>query len=272
MSIPVTAHKLNGERLVVLSWSRAILLQMAHPLIATGVAQHSTFRGGAGAAARRAHGTIGAMLSLTFGDDAAREATLSRIRGIHRTVRGTLPRPAGPFAAGTPYSAEDPELLLWVHATLMESIPDMYQRLIGPLAAAELDAFCAESAPTLVALGGDDRRAPRTWRALCDYIEDVHRSGVLAITQEAREIAEGVLAPRLGGLPFPGGSFHRLITIGLLPESIRRGYGFPWDERRARRLDRTLRFLRASRRLLPDVLARWPQARKLDQTPGPITG
>jgi uncharacterized protein (DUF2236 family) len=272
MSIPVTAYKLNGERFVLLSWSRAILLQMAHPLIATGVAQHSTFRGGAGEAARRAHGTIGAMLSLTFGDDAAREATLSRIRGIHRTVRGTLPRPAGPFATGTPYSAEDPELLLWVHATLMESIPDMYQRLVGPLAVEELDGFCAESAPTLVALGGDDRRAPRTWQALCDYIEDVHRSGVLAITQEAREIAEGVLAPRLGGLPFPGGAFHRLITIGLLPESIRRGYGFPWDERRARRLDRTLRFLRASRRLLPDVLARWPQARRPGQTRGPMTG
>lgn len=272
MSIPVTAHKLNGERLVILSWSRAILLQMAHPLIATGVAQHSTFRGGAGAAARRAHGTIGAMLSLTFGDDDAREATLARIRGIHRTVRGTLPRPAGPFAAGTPYSAEDPELLLWVHATLLESIPDVYQRLVGPLGSGELDAFCAESAPTLVALGGDDRRAPRSWRALCDYVADVHRSGVLAITQEARDIADGVLAPRIGGLPFPGGSFHRLITIGLLPESIRRGYGFPWDEKRARRLDRTLRFLRAARRMMPDVVARWSQSRRRHQTGGRAPG
>jgi uncharacterized protein (DUF2236 family) len=84
---------------------------------------------------------------------------------------------------------------------------------------------------------------------------------VLAITQEARDIAQGVLAPRIAGLPFPGGSVHRLVTIGLLPESIRRAYGFRWDAGRARRLDRTLRFLRAARRLSPDVVARWPQAR-----------
>ncbi|HET9264536.1 MAG TPA: oxygenase MpaB family protein [Vicinamibacterales bacterium] len=261
MSIPVIARRLNGERFVILSWSRAILLQMAHPLVATGVAQHSTFRGGAGAAAQRAHHTIGAMLSLTFGDDPAREATLARIRGIHRTVRGTLPRPAGPFAAGTPYSAEDPELLLWVHATLLDSIPDMYQRLVAPLAPEELDAFCAESAPTLVALGGDAARAPRTWRALCEYTENVYRSGVLAITREARDIADGVLTPRISRVPFPGGSLHRLITIGLLPESIRSAYGFAWDAARARRFDRALRFLRAARRLSPDVVARWSQAR-----------
>jgi len=257
VTIPVVARRLNGERLVILSWSRAILLQMAHPLIATGVAQHSTFRGGAGAAARRAHHTIGAMRALTFGDESAREATLSRIRAIHRMVHGTLPRPAGPFAAGTPYSAEDPELLLWVHATLLESIPDIYQRLVAPLTPGELDAFCGESAATLLALGGDPNGVPRTWEALCRYIEAIHRSGVLAVTQEARDIAHAVLTPRVAGLPLPGGSIHRLITIGLLPESIRQAYGFTWNDARARRLDRTLRLLRTARSLTPDVLARW---------------
>jgi uncharacterized protein (DUF2236 family) len=262
VSIPVVARKLNGERLVILSWARAILLQMAHPLIAAGVSQHSTFRGGAGAAARRAHGTIAAMLALTFGDEAAREATLARIRGIHRNVRGVLSRAAGPFGPGTPYSAEDPELVLWVHATLLESIPDMYQRVVGPLTPDELDAFCAESAPTLVDLGGDEARAPRTWRALREYVDDVHRSGVLAITDEARQIADGVLSLRIAGLAFPGGSWHRLITIGLLPEPIRRAYGFPWDATRARRLDRVLRVLRTLRRVMPGVVARWPDARR----------
>jgi len=261
VTIPVIARKLNGERLVVLSWSRAIALQMAHPLIAAGVAQHSTFRGGAAAAARRAHGTIGAMRSLTFGDESAREAALSRIRGIHKTVNGTLPRPAGPFPAGTHYSAEDPELLLWVHATLLESIPDLYQRVVAPLAPGELDAFCDESAPTLLALGGDPGRAPRTWEALRGYIEGVHRSGVLAITPEAREIVNAVLTPRIAGFPFPGGSIHRLITIGLLPESIRLAYGFHWNRARARRLDRTFQILRRARRVAPDILARWSEAR-----------
>jgi uncharacterized protein (DUF2236 family) len=259
---PVVARKLNGERLVVLSWARAILLQMAHPLIATGVAQHSTFRGGAAAAARRAHHTIGAMLALTFGDDAARGETLERIRGIHRTVHGTLPRAAGPFAAGTRYSAEDPELLLWVHATLLESIPDIYQRLVAPLTPAELDAFCKESAPTLVALGGDPDRVPLTWCALRRYVDEVHSRGVLAITPEGHEIARAVLSPHIGRLPFPGGSIHRLVTIGLLPKSIRDAYAFEWNLARARRFDRTMRIIRATRRVMPDVLARWPHARR----------
>jgi uncharacterized protein (DUF2236 family) len=258
---PVVAHKLNGERLVILSWSRAILLQMAHPLIATGVAQHSTFRGGAAAAAGRAHHTVGAMLALTFGDEAAREETISRIRGIHTRVNGTLVRAAGPFAAGTRYSAEDPELLLWVHATLLQSIPDIYQRLVGPLAPEELDAFCVESAPTLIALGGDSDRTPLTWRALCSYIEQVHRSGVLTITKEGRDIAQAVMSPRVAGLPFPGGSIHRLITTGLLPESIRDAYGFGWNARRARRFEQTMSVLRAARRVMPDILSRWPHAR-----------
>jgi len=261
MSVPIAARKLNGERLVILSWARAILLQMAHPLIATGVAQHSTYRGGAAIAARRAHHTIGAMLALTFGDESQRESTFSRIRGIHKTVHGVLPRDAGPFPAGTPYSAEDPELLLWVHATLLDSIPDLYQRIIAPLSAAELDAFCAESAPTLIALGGEPARAPRTWAALRGYVDDMYRSGVLTMTQEGREIAHAVLTPRVIGLPFPGGSLHRLITIGLLPDGLREAYGFPWNGTRARRLDRTLRWLSTARRLMPAFVARWPERR-----------
>lgn len=261
MAEPVVARKLNGERLIILSWARAILLQMAHPLIAAGVAQHSSFRGGAAAAAHRAHHTIGAMLSLTFGDDGAREATLARIRGIHRRVNGVLAEGVGPFPAGARYSAEDPELLLWVHATLLESIPDMYQRLVGRLTNGELDAFCRESAATLVALGGEPDRAPRTWRALRDYIDDVHRSGVLAIGAEARGIAGAVLHPHVAGLPLPGGAIHRLITIGLLPSAIRIAYGFEWNAGRERRLGQALRALRLVRRFMPEVVARWRDAR-----------
>ena len=273
MTEPVVARKLNGERLVILSWSRAIALQMAHPLIATGVAQHSTFRGGAIIAARRAHGTIGAMRALTFGSDEQRASAIARIRGIHKTVHGTLPRAAGPLPAGTPYSAEDPQLLHWVHATLMDSIPDFYQRTVGPLSAAELDAFCAESVPTLIELGGDPARAPRTWRQVRGYMDDVYRSGVLTITPEAREIVGAVLNPRVRGLPFPGRSIHRLITIGLLPDHIREAYGYSWNDRRAKRLERVLRVVKTLRRVTPEFVARWPHARRRgDDVPPPSSG
>ena len=108
----LVVQRVNSERLVLLGWSRAILMQIAHPLIAAGVTQHSTFRGGVLDAAKRLHHTIAAMLSLTFGDDERRAAAVARIRGIHRSVNGALETAAGPFAAGSRYSAEDPALLL----------------------------------------------------------------------------------------------------------------------------------------------------------------
>lgn len=259
---PVVARRLNRERIVLLGWPRAILLQLAHPLVAAGVVEHSAFRGGALAAVARLRHTARAMLSLTFGDERRREAALSHIHRIHKRVHGTLERPAGVYPAGSPYTARDPALLLWVHATLLESIAGIYQRTVRPLTPADLDAFCAESAPTLVALGGDAAAAPRTWSALGDYLERMHRSGALAVSDAARELARAILSPRMAGVPVPGGGAHRLITIGLLPEPIREAYGFGWDAARARRLDRLFRVLRGARRLTPDVLATWADSRR----------
>jgi uncharacterized protein (DUF2236 family) len=120
------SRRINAERLLLLAWLRAILLQLAHPLIAAAVAEHSSFRGStAGAWARLRH-TIDAMLALTFGTGVERDAALEGIRAIHRRVSGTLTQASGPFAAGTRYSAEDPALLAWVHATLIESIVLVY--------------------------------------------------------------------------------------------------------------------------------------------------
>jgi uncharacterized protein (DUF2236 family) len=241
----------------MLGWSRAILLQMAHPLIAAGVAQHSTFDGGPRQAALRLHGTTKAMLALTFGDEAVRDRTLARIRAIHQTVRGSLRGPAGRFAEGTPYSANDPELLLWVHGTLLESIVVLYGLVVGPLDTESRDRFCIESAPTLLALGGDPATAPRSWRALQQYMQGVHDSGVLHVTQEAREIARAVLWPRLWRLSLPGSSINRLFTIGLLPQTVRASYGLPWSRRRERQLRRAIRALRRVRRVTPAMIARW---------------
>jgi uncharacterized protein (DUF2236 family) len=258
---PIVAQRLNSERVVLLGWSRAILMQLAHPLVAAGVLAHSTFRGGAYEAAVRLHHTVSAMLSLTFGDDAARRAALSRILGIHKTVNGTLAEAVGMFPAGTRYSAEDPALVLWVHATLLDSIADVYQRTVEPLSRAELDAFCEESAPTLIDLGGDPETAPRTWDALTAYMRRMDGSGIFAVTGPSRALANNILSPRAAGLRVPFAGINRLVTIGLLPPLMRTLYGFEWHAARERRFQRTLRIIRATRGLAPNVIARWPQAR-----------
>jgi uncharacterized protein (DUF2236 family) len=255
-------ERVNAERVVLLGWSRAILMQLAHPLVGTGVTQHSTFRGGVIEAAVRLHHTVGAMLSLVFGDDGGRATAIARIRGIHRTINGTLAGAIGPFAAGTPYSAEDPALLLWVHATLIDSSADIYQRVVGPLSAADLDALCAESAPLLAELGGDLSSTPHRWSDLQAYMSSIYASGALVVSPDARLLGLAVLSPRAAGIPLPLAGFHRLIATGLLPPSLRAAYGIPWSPRHDARFKRALNVVRGLQKVAPPFIARWPHARR----------
>jgi uncharacterized protein (DUF2236 family) len=258
----VIVQQISSERVVLLGWSRAILMQMAHPLIAAGVIQHSSFRGGMIDAAKRLHHTVAAMLSLAFGDDGERAAAVARIRGIHRSVNGTLDVDVGRFRAGTPYSAENPALLLWVHATLLDSTADVYQRIVSPLTDCELDALCVESAPLLEELGGDPAATPRSWSALRTYVTQMEASGDLVVSSNARALGDAVLSPRAAGLPLPLSGALRLLAAGLLSPPLRQAYGFQWDEAREARFQRALRALRLTRRWAPDVLVHWPQARR----------
>jgi uncharacterized protein (DUF2236 family) len=250
----------NAERVLLLAWARAILLQLAHPLVAAGVDDHSTFRGGTLKAAVRLHHTVRAMLSLTYGSASDRDATIATINGIHRRVNGTLRQAVGPFAAGTPYSAEDPALLLWVHATLLESIPLVYDRVVQPMSVGERDEYCEEAAWVPPALGAHEG-APRSWRELQAYVASVHASGVLAVSPQAYDLARAVLAPPLSTLVWPAAAVNRLVTVGLLPPAVREQYGFSWSSGRQARMDCAMWMLRAARRVTPDAVALWPEAR-----------
>jgi uncharacterized protein (DUF2236 family) len=74
-------------------------------------------------------------------------------------------------------------------------------------------------------------------------------------------MARALLAPPVG-LAAPVFSISRLMTVGLLPDDLRRGYGFEWNERRARRFRRTASLIRGTRRVLPRILREWPKARQ----------
>jgi uncharacterized protein (DUF2236 family) len=254
--------RVNAERIVLFGWGRAILLQLAHPLVAAGVFDHSGFRGTPWAAASRLYHTVHAMLSLTFGDEVSREGTLAAIRAIHRRVNGLLPAATGPFPSGMPYSAEDPALVLWVHATLIESVVLVYEQLVAPLTAAERDEYCAEAFPIAVALAAREGDVPRTWGDLRTYLDRVYMSNTLAVGMQGRELASAVLSPSGGWLVAPATWINRTITIGLLPPQVREQYGMVWTPRRDRTVARLASFLRMMRRLLPDAIALWPEARR----------
>ncbi len=260
MAIDVS-RRIHAERLVLLGWSRAILLQLAHPLMAAAVASHSSFRASPVAAAGRLRHTVGAMLDLTFGDEATHARALAGIRAIHDRVHGHLTTAVGVFPRGTPYSANDPDLLLWVHVTLLESVVLAHDAFVRPLEPGERDAYCDESAPVAVSLGARPTDVPRTWRALLERLATVEASGVLYVGADARAVAAAVLAPPLSSLIWPATWLNRQFTISTLPEDVQRQYGFEPAARRLEDVRRAARFIRGARRATPRVLAQWGRSR-----------
>lgn len=254
------ARKINREAVVLLGWGRAILLQIAHPLVAAGVADHSPFGDSAGGYVRRVRRTVGGMLDLTFGTEEAARATIRRINAIHTQVHGRLKQDVGVFPAGTAYSATDPELLLWVHATLIDSMLLAYESFVGPLTPDERDRYCAEAAETGEALGIPRDKMPISDAQLRAYLDRMYASGHIAVGPDARTLAAALFSPPLGPAVALG-RVTRLLTKGLLPASIREGYGFAWDSRRERTCRALVTLTRRVRRLLPAMLREWPSAR-----------
>jgi uncharacterized protein (DUF2236 family) len=254
-------ERVNGERLVLLAWGRAILMQLAHPLVAQGVADHSSFRDTAVTRVRRLHGTIRAMLDLTFGDEGASNAAANRINAIHDRVHGRLSEDAGQWAAGTPYSATDPELLTWVEATLLDSMPRAYQEFVTPLAPEEIDAYCSAASAGSGRLRIPAGLVPASRGALHAYLQRVLDGDVLAVTKVARELARDVIDPPGARALWPAATVARLVSVGWLPPRIRAAYGFSWTANDEARLQAWCRRIRRARRYLPDRVARWSAAR-----------
>lgn len=231
-------------------WGRAILLQLAHPAVAAGVHGHSSFRGSLRSNFRRLQSTVGAMLSITFGDSEEMIAAAAGINVIHDRVRGES------------YSAHDPDLQRWVHATLMESIPLTYELLIGPLTAGERDAYCSEAAIIEPLLGMPAGWLPRNSAQLDAYMQDMLSGGRIVVTDTSRALARQVLYPPHWYLAWPLFRLAQLLAIGSLPPSIRQAYGFEWRERHLRSFARWTSVIRMSQRLLPALLREWPIARR----------
>jgi uncharacterized protein (DUF2236 family) len=241
---------INREMIVLVGWGRAILLQLAHPAIAAGLRDHSSFRAGVRSRVRRMRSTVGAMLSITFGDTEEMIAAAARINTIHDRVRGT------------DYSAHDPELQRWVHATLLDSVPCVYERLVGPLSSAQRDQYCLEAALMEPLLGIPAGSLPRDRSELDTYIRNVSTSGILDVTDTSRALARAVLYPPGWCVAWPVFRALQLLTIGSLPPAIRAAYGFAWRERDARALARWTRVLRILIRVLPPAVRQWPAARR----------
>jgi uncharacterized protein (DUF2236 family) len=255
------AETIHAERALLLGWGSAILLQLAHPLVARAVADHSGFRQGWTAPWRRLHRTLDAMLALTFGGEAGAVRAARAINAVHDRVHGTLPGAEGPYPAGAAYSAHDPALLTWVHATCLQAFMAAFERYVRPLTPVERDAYCAESAAAEPLLGIPNGRLPRSQADLQAYLDAMQASHEIVVTDTARRLARELLNPP--GLRWlgPVAWLYRVMAIALLPPAIREAYGLRWASR-DRAAERLLAaVVRGALPLLPALVRHWPAAR-----------
>jgi uncharacterized protein (DUF2236 family) len=210
----------------LLGGAPAVLLQMAHPLVAAGVVAHSDYRNDVW---RRLYRTMRALYLIVYGSREEADAAAAAVRAVHARVRGRTDVQLGPFPPGTPYSACDQELMLWVHASLVEIGLAAYQRFVATLEPAEEEAFYREMGLVASLFGIRADVLPPTLRDFRDYLDARLRSPEICVTEPAREVAAVVLAAPLPAplrLLLPA---YRLATAALLPPRLRDAYGLAWS-------------------------------------------
>src|SRR5215218_4782536 len=129
---------LYREHVMVLAGPRALLMQAAHPVAWAGFYAQTTSKD---EPYERLQRTAQIVELVTYGPRREAERATRRVRSMHKKVRGELYEAAGRFPAGTPYAADDPELLLWILATLADSALTVYPRYVRALSRDERDAL-----------------------------------------------------------------------------------------------------------------------------------
>lgn len=252
--------KINREWIVLLGGARAVLMQIAHPLVALGVSYHSDYMHDPFGRAER---TFMRGIELTFGNIQSARQAARTINNLHKHVHGHIPMDAGHFPQGTTYDARDPELLLWVHATLVDTLLLGYQTFIGPLSHAEEERYYQESKGVAHLLGLLPKQMPEHIDDLKHYVFHMIHSDKLVPTLQGRELAMQTLFPPVSRVFRPILHFHLYITNALLPQPVREIYGFDWNAQQQRAFDLAARGLRFTLPRMPAQLRELPITRRM---------
>jgi uncharacterized protein (DUF2236 family) len=249
--------RVDREMALLLGGGRALLMQIAHPKVAAGVADHSRFM--THPLARLAQ-TMDTMWSIVFDDLPRAQASLDRIENIHLRVQGTVEQ----FPAGARYRAQDPDLLLWVHATLIDSALVTYGLFVKPLSVDEQRQYYQESKKLGVLLGVPETKLPESLEDFGAYMREMIESDATAVGSTARALSQAILHPRPWLLK-PFAPLSALITAGLLPPKLRQAYGLSWSGRRERMLRLVAGSARMALPLVPSIIRVAPHARAAER-------
>lgn len=244
------AWKVNRESILLLGGRAALLMQLAHPLVAAGVNDHSDFRSDPVARLRR---TLDVMLSITFGDRTTAAKMMRRVDGVHSKVTGTAPD-------GRAYSAHDPELAKWVFTTLVYTSVGVYEACVAKLTPDESRQHYTESLVIARMFGIPDEMMPGSRKELMAWMHRMIESDAIEVTPVARELASAILRP-VRVVPLRVAERSAVVTRALLPPAIREGYGLKAGLPDSVFLAVGRRAARATLPLVPSRLRMLPAAR-----------
>ncbi len=232
----------NRETAVLFGGARALLMHAAHPLVLAGARQTGFYERNPW---KRMERTLQLTYTMTFGTRREALEAAERINRVHREIHGI------DEVTGLPYDALDPDLLLWVHACLVDS-QLLFERLgVGRLDAEGRERFHREQMAGAELLGLERSKIPPTVAGLRTYIEEVVRSGVLRVTPETIKVANLIRRPPRD---VPWRPVLRQIAwwaFATLPEPLRAQYGVRWSPLKQMRLAGSLRTLKLVRPLIP---------------------
>lgn len=241
--------QVHREAALFLGAGRALLLQLAHPWVAAGIAEQSkVFADPLG----RFHRTFSIVYTMVFGTRAQAVAVARRLYRRHAAVDGVMLETVGPFAAGSRYRANDVEALRWVHATLVETAMMSYGLLCPPLTEAEREQYWREATRFARLFGIPHEVLPPDWTSFKAYTAGMMASETLTVSTAARDIAQRIFSGEATWIGPP--RWFTALTAEMLPDRLRQGFDLPHGERDGRSAARAHIWLPRAYALLPERL------------------
>ncbi len=258
------AWRVQRQSVIVLGGRRALLMQIAHPAVAAAVAEHSDFKQDPFGRLRR---TIEPMFTLAFGTVEQAEAAYRQIDSVHARVRSHVRSPAGAdvLTGGISYNARDPELLFWVHATLVDTAMLVYRHMAGELDRRDARQFYQESKIVARLFRIPDELIPSGLGEFQRYMREMIERGPVRVSATARELARSILYPPVPLVPSFAFDVINIVTAGLLPAPLREQFGLRWSPARRLLSDAAEAGIWMTLPILPEVLRVVPAARAAER-------
>ncbi|HEY5195160.1 MAG TPA: oxygenase MpaB family protein [Solirubrobacteraceae bacterium] len=245
---------IHEEKAVGLMYGqRALCVGAVKPLNYVGTSEHTRNKR---TPFRRITHTGGMFEAVFFGTREQADRVLTVVDGMHERVIGELPEDAGPrYPAGTPYSAFDPDLMLWTVAVIADSAEWFYDRLVRPLTPEQREALWQDYLRFAELFKMPRSSAPSTHREYRDWYEHQLAGPDLHLTEEARYMGNASAFQ----IPMPSTHqlakrIHDLVMLGSLPTRVRQLYGLRFSSTQAKACATVLAGGRFARVLAPRSL------------------